>query len=224
MEIPLFYQDGRIAVCLKPVGADSETELPALLSRQLGVDRVFCVHRLDRAVSGVMVYALEQKSAAALSRQMGAGVFQKEYLAVVHGCPEAAEGTLRDLLFHDRRKNKSYVVTRKRAGVKEAVLDYRLLQSREGLSLLAVNLHTGRTHQIRVQFASRQHPLVGDVKYGSTRRDCPIALFSRALAFRHPVTEEELLFCAPLPGGFPWALFDESTIYNDGGKVCDTSK
>ncbi len=208
MDIPILYHGGGFVVCLKPVGVESEAAgMPLLLSRQLRIPEVLCVHRLDKAVGGVMVYALDRDSAAALSRQIGDGRFEKEYLAVIHGEMNEAEAELRDLLFHDRARNKSYAVSRKRAGVKEAVLDYRALQAAGACSLLSVRLRTGRTHQIRVQFASRGHPLVGDAKYGSPRRDCPVALYSHRLAFAHPVTDEVLSFTAPPPGGYPWSLF-----------------
>ena len=208
MDIPILYHGGGFVVCLKPVGVESEAAgMPLLLSRQLRIPEVLCVHRLDKAVGGVMVYALDRDSAAALSRQIGDGRFEKEYLAVIHGEMNEAEAELRDLLFHDRARNKSYAVSRKRAGVKEAVLVYRALQAAGACSLLSVRLRTGRTHQIRVQFASRGHPLVGDAKYGSPRRDCPVALYSHRLAFAHPVTDEVLSFTAPPPGGYPWSLF-----------------
>ena len=208
MDIPILYHGGGFVVCLKPVGVESEAAgMPSLLSRQLHIPEVLCVHRLDKAVGGVMVYALDRASAAALSRQIGDGRFEKEYLAVIHGEMNEPEAELRDLLFHDRTRNKSYTVTRKRAGVKEAVLGYRVLQETGACSLLSVRLRTGRTHQIRVQFASRGHPLVGDEKYGSPRRDCPVALYSHRLAFAHPVTDEALSFTAPSPGGYPWSLF-----------------
>ena len=222
MDIPIFYADGQIAVCQKPVGTDSETPgMPALLSRQLHVPEVFCVHRLDRAVGGLMVYALNRRSAASLSRQIQEASFEKEYLAVIHGSPAEKQAVLRDLLFHDRGKNKSYVVTRPRAGVKEALLHYRVLSECGGCSLLAVRLHTGRTHQIRVQFASRGHPLVGDAKYGSPVRPAEIALFSHALGFRHPQSGAPLVFTAPPPAAFPWSQFDQMDF---GGFLCDTSK
>lgn len=220
MELPILYQDHSLAVCVKPVGADSERDMPALLRQRLDAPEVLCVHRLDRGVGGVMVYALNREAAAALSRQMSGGGFEKAYLAAAHGTVEPASGTLRDLLFHDRAKNKSFVVTRSRAGVKEAVLDYRVRAVKEGLSLLEVTLGTGRTHQIRVQFAARRHPLCGDAKYGSPRRDCGIALFARAVGFRHPDTGEALRFSADPPDAFPWNLFNLA----DGGQSCDTSK
>ena len=222
MDIPILYKDSAVAVCVKPPGLDSERDMPEKLRVQLQVMEVLCVHRLDRDVGGVMVYALSGKAAAALSRGIGSGDFQKQYLAAAHGEVEPEADTLRDLLFHDRTKNKSYVVKRKRAGVKEAELSYRVCAKAEGLSLLSVCLHTGRTHQIRVQFAVRHHPLVGDARYGSPLRERGIALFSRALSFHHPVTGEAMHFEAPIPGGYPWDLFDKNII--DGGPVCDTSK
>ena len=221
MDIPVLYKDASLIVCVKPAGVDSETGMPALLQAQTGAREALCVHRLDRDVGGVMVYALDRRTAAALSRALASGGFEKEYLAVVHGTMEADAAELRDLLFHDRAKNKSFVVRRARAGVKEAVLDYRVLGTSVDCSLLAVRLHTGRSHQIRVQLASRRHPLLGDAKYGSPRRDCGIALFSRLLGFPHPKSGEAMHFAAPAPDGFPWDMFD--TIYY-GGKQCDTSK
>ena len=207
MDIPIIYKDNSIAVCVKPAGPDSESDMPALLKAQLHVPEVFCVHRLDKAVGGVMVYALDRASAASLTRQIGGGSFEKEYLAAAHGKIEPEADTLCDLLFHDRVKNKSFVVKRKRAGVKEAELSYRVCGEAAGLSLLRVRLRTGRTHQIRVQFAARRHPLAGDGKYGSPLRDCGIALFSCALGFSHPATGKALRFTAPPPHCFPWDLF-----------------
>lgn len=219
MEIPVLFRGADFAVCRKPPGIESEgAGMPALLSRQLGVPEVCCVHRLDKAVGGLMVYALNREAAASLSRAMAEGRFEKEYLAVVHGRPDESEAELRDLLFHDRARNKSYVVTRRRAGVREAALRYRVLGEAEGLSLLRVRLLTGRTHQIRVQFASRAHPLVGDARYGSAERGCPIALFSHTLGFPRPGDGAPLRFEAPPPADYPWNLF------LNGGTVCDTSK
>ncbi|MGX8692939.1 MAG: RluA family pseudouridine synthase [Clostridia bacterium] len=210
MQIPVLYQEERLLVCVKPAGLLSERGgLPELLERQCG-GQVWPVHRLDREVGGVMVYARSRGTAAALSALIAARRMEKEYLAVVEGKPEAGSGELRDLLYHDAAKNKSYVVKRKRKGVKQASLSYRLLETAEteqgSLSLLRVRLHTGRSHQIRVQFASRRLPLAGDARYGARHRG-GIALWSASLRFPDPDDGSERLFRAPPPGTWPWDLF-----------------
>lgn len=208
--IPILYQDRQLAVCLKPPGVLSQEgpgdTLPSLLSRQLGGE-IFPVHRLDRGVGGVMVCARTSRSAAALSSSISQGAFQKQYLCVVQGRPERETDQCRDLLLHDRTRNKSFVVTRMRGGVKEARLDYRLLSSSGGLSLLQVRLHTGRTHQIRVQLSSRGLPLLGDGKYGGGSGQ--IALWSAALSFPHLSDSREMAFHA-LPQGGVWDPFGET--------------
>ena len=208
MNILTLYCDKDIAVCIKPVGKDSEKDMPALLCAQLGAKEAFCVHRLDMAVGGVMVYALNKKAAAGLSNQIAGQQMKKEYLAIVQGCPEERRGTLRDLLFRDRAKNKSYVVKRKRAGVKDAELEYDCIESKEDKTLVHILLHTGRSHQIRVQFSSRKMPLVGDVKYGSVFRDCPISLWSHALSFRHPASGEPMHFEHLPEAEYYWKEFE----------------
>ena len=212
MHIPILYEDERLLVCVKPAGLLSERGgLPELLEQQCG-GRVYPVHRLDRDVGGVMVYARSRETAAALSALIAARRMQKEYLAVVEGKPEAESAELRDLLYHDAAKNKSYVVQRERKGVKRAALSYRLLESEETeqgrLSLLRIRLHTGRSHQIRVQFASRKLPLAGDARYGSRLRG-GIALWSHALRFPHPVSGETLSFTVPAPDAPPWTRFSQ---------------
>ena len=182
--------------------------MPELLCAQCGAPRVFCVHRLDKAVGGVMVYAKDGKTAAKLSELVSSRAVTKEYLAVAPGVPDPAEGVLRDYLYHDAAKNKTYVVTRPRRGVKEAELSYATAaRTEDGLSLLRITLRTGRSHQIRAQLASRKLPLLGDGRYGSAVRDCGIALQAHRLAFAHPVTGETLDFTAPLPDTWPWTLF-----------------
>lgn len=204
--IPILFQDQALAVCLKPPGVLSQDgpgeTMPALLRAQLGGD-IFPVHRLDREAGGVMVYARTSAAAGALSAAMTGGKFQKKYLCIVRGRPAEKEGVCQDLLLHDRARNKSFVVGRMRGGVREARLDYRLLAETEGRSLLLVRLHTGRTHQIRVQFASRGMPLCGDRKYGGGGGD--MALWSCALRFPHP-SGESMAFQA-LPEGPVWAAF-----------------
>ena len=203
----IVYEDEQVIVCLKPAGVLSEEGgMPELLRAETGAREIYCVHRLDRETAGLMVYAKTGRAAAALSSAIAAQKLRKEYLAVVSGVP-APLGELRDLLFRDKQKNKSYVVKRMRRGVREAVLQYERLETREGLSLLRVRLETGRSHQIRVQFASRGFPLVGDTRYGSTCRELPLALFSCALAFPHPLTGETLHFRARPPECRPWTDF-----------------
>jgi 23S rRNA pseudouridine1911/1915/1917 synthase len=163
----------------------------SLLQSQLGGE-IYPVHRLDREVGGVMVYARTRDAAAALSQSIQAGVVKKEYLAVVLGVPEQESGILEDLLLHDTRKNKSYVVKRMRGGVRKARLSYQVLETKEGRSLVQVRLFTGRTHQIRVQFASRQLPLQGDGRYGGGSGT--IALWSVRLTFPHPKTKKQCVF------------------------------
>ena len=204
----ILFEDPSLLVCEKPAGVLSEEGgMPELLREATGAKEICCVHRLDRETGGLMVYAKTKQAAAELSAAIAAGKLEKEYLAVVQGRPEPA-GTLRDLLYRDQAKNKSYVVQRMRRGVREAELSYRLLAEREGLSLLRVRLVTGRSHQIRVQFASRGMPLVGDGKYGSAWRDRGLALWSTALSFPHPVTGEALRRELPPPADWPWSLFD----------------
>ena len=204
--IEVLYADDALAVCLKPAGADSERELPALLGKQLG-GTFFCVHRLDRPVGGVTVCARTPSSAAALSRAVSEWAVEKTYLAVCEGVPEPAEGELSDLLFHDAKHNKTFVVTRQRKGVKEAVLRYEVMEAHISRSLLRIRLLTGRSHQIRVQLASRGMPLLGDARYGSKVKGCGLALWSAELAFPHPLTGEKLRFFVAPPRIVPWTDF-----------------
>lgn len=160
----ILHQDKDIVVCIKPVGLDSEKEVPGQLQEQLGGD-ILPLHRLDKNVGGVMIYARTKKAAALFSRLIQDSEMVKEYVAQVHGTPPE-EGILEDLLFKDSRKNKVFVVKKQRAGVKAAKLSFQRCSAGE-VSFVKVRLFTGRSHQIRVQFASRGFPLVGDHKYGS---------------------------------------------------------
>lgn len=179
-EIKKLYLDDDFVVCVKPVGVDSEHEFPEMLKSDIGGD-LFTLHRLDKNVGGVMVYARSKKCAATLSKAIQDGEFIKEYVACVHGSPEES-GVLEDLLFKDSRKNKVFVVKRERKGVKKAKLEYKVISSGEK-SLVRIKLHTGRSHQIRVQFSSRGYPLVGDHKYGSRDERKEPMLFSCAVSF-----------------------------------------
>ena len=173
----ILHADRDLAVCIKPVGLDSEAEVPGALKELLGGE-IFPLHRLDKNVGGVMVYARTKAAAAALSKSIQNGEMVKEYVAKVHGEPPE-NGVLTDLLFKDSRKNKVFVVKKARAGVKEAKLQYRHL----GDGLVHVRLYTGRSHQIRVQFSSRGFPLVGDHKYGSRDEKTEPMLFSCRIRF-----------------------------------------
>lgn len=207
--LEILYCDKDIAVVIKPVGAiseDGEGSVPALIRESLGVNEVYTIHRLDREVSGVMVYALTKRAAAELSRAVADNALEKVYLAVVHGAPAEESGVYTDLLFKDSKKNKSYVVTRERKGVRRAELSYETLCTKDNRSLVRVKLHTGRSHQIRVQFSSRKMPLVGDRKYGSEER-CDIALFSHILSF--PYKGKTVTFSAN-PSGNVWEEYKGS--------------
>ena len=210
----ILWEDKSLLLCVKPVGLlsqPSETEEESLLTL-LRRDReeVQLVHRLDRAVGGVMVFSKNSAMTGKLSQLIQQREFHKEYLAVVRGKPQE-EGVLKDLLFRDTAKNKTYVVDRLRKGVREASLEYRLLQTvgegDEQKSLVRVRLHTGRTHQIRVQFASRGFPLLGDGKYGSRDNHCSIALWSARVAFQHPFRRLPVEGEKLPPAEYPWNLF-----------------
>lgn len=183
----ILFSDPQIVVCVKPVGMDSEQEVPAALRQQLGGE-VFTLHRLDKNVGGVMLYGRTKSAAAKFSKLIQDGLLVKEYVALVHGTPPE-EGDLTDLLWKDSSKNKVFVVKRERKGVKKARLTYRLLQPGEH-SLVRIRLYTGRSHQIRVQFASRGFPLVGDHKYGSRDEAASPMLFSCCLTFPYGGKEQ----------------------------------
>ena len=178
----ILYSDRDIAVCIKPVGLDSEHQVPEALMAALG-GQIFPIHRLDMNVGGVMVYARTKQAAAQLSKAVQEGTMVKEYVAQVHGTPPET-GDWQDLLFKDSTKNKVFVVKKERKGVKKARLEFQRLSEGEN-SLVRIRLHTGRSHQIRVQFASRGFPLVGDRKYGGRDEATAPMLFSCCLTLPH---------------------------------------
>lgn len=212
-DIEIIFEDEDILVINKPVGVlseDSPKGEKGILTYLQNENRkdLHLLHRLDREVGGVMVFAKNKKSASALSTDIANGKFKKSYLAVTDGIPESDEGVYKDLLFKDSKKNRSFVVNRMRKGVREASLEYVVLKKSEKNALVRVLLHTGRTHQIRVQFSSRKTPLTGDGRYGSKVRDCNIALHSYKISFNHPRTKESVTFtCEPCFDRFPWVLF-----------------
>ncbi|MBQ9086706.1 MAG: RluA family pseudouridine synthase [Clostridia bacterium] len=203
----ILYRDSQLLVCEKPSGTlsegDSPKSLPRILGEQLGAEGeptdIFPVHRLDKETTGLMVFARTTSAAGALSRSITQGNFHKEYLALVCGRPTEASGCLTDLLFYDRARGKSFVVDRTRKGVKEAILSYTLMGNDERHSLLRITLHTGRTHQIRAQFASRGMPLAGDRRYGAPPEGMDLMLHAATLSFPHPVTKKNVCFTSVPP-------------------------
>lgn len=210
--VKILFQDEHIIICEKDVGmlsedSDSTESLPNTLKTQTGSE-IYTLHRLDKPVGGVIMYAKSKKSAAAFSQIIAANDLEKTYLAVTDGILKEKNGEMCDLLFKDSRKNKTFVVKRMRKGVKEAVLNYEVLQESDNQSLVKVKLRTGRSHQIRVQFASRKTPLTGDGKYGSRNNKCTIALWSHSLSFTHPFTNESMnVSSLPDMTVYPWNEF-----------------
>ncbi len=211
-DIQILFEDKDILVINKPVGILSENSRngeKGILSYLQNEERkdLHLLHRLDREVGGVMVFAKNKKSASVLSTDIANGKFYKSYLAVTDGIPECDEGVYKDWLFKDSKKNRSFVVNRTRKGVRQASLEYVILKKTEKNALVRVLLHTGRTHQIRVQFSSRKTPLTGDGRYGSKERECSIALHSYKISFNHPRTKEKVEFVSnPDFNIYPWNL------------------
>lgn len=210
--IDILYKDQSIIVCIKQpgelsqAGKPGEKSLLTTLEEQHGAP-IYPVHRLDRETGGLMVYARTKEAAARLSDAIARRELKKEYVCIVRGAPQDNEGEYRDLLLHDKQRNKTFVVNRMRGGVKEAILNYRVLKRREDTTLVRVRLQTGRTHQIRVQFSSRKMPLVGDGKYGGGKGE--LALWSCRLEFSHPVRGERLKF-ERMPAGGVWAGYENN--------------
>lgn len=207
----LVYVDDSIVVCVKParvLSTDERGGVPDLVREALGETKadVRTVHRLDRVVSGLMVLARSAEAASEISRQIRDNEFEKEYLAVVHGRPEKASDRLVDLLVRDKARRMTMVVPETGKDVQPASLTYQVLNSQNDMSRVRIQLETGRTHQIRVQFASRGLPLVGERKYSTLEDDCEIALWSYRLAFTHPVTGEKMEFMLQPPAIYPWTV------------------
>ena len=203
----IIYADADIVVCVKPprgLSTDEPGGLPDLLREALGTRDFRTVHRLDRVVGGLMVVARSAQAASALSRQSREDGFGKEYLAVVHGCPAEGNGRLTDLLWRDKARKMTMVVSETGKDVLPAALRYQVEESNRELTRVHIWLETGRTHQIRVQFASRGMPLVGERKYAEPADECEIALWSYRLTFTHPTTGKALEFVKEPPSVYPW--------------------
>lgn len=217
--IKVLYEDKHIIAAEKPTGVlsapapDGGEYIGQLLGLERSIPEPYIIHRLDRNVSGAMILAKRQEAAGKFSALIAERSFNKEYLAVVHGVPKENCGILKDLLFRDSSSNKTYVTDKLRKGVKEASLEYTVLGSAESedgiLSLVRIRLHTGRTHQIRAQFSSRQTPLFGDGKYGSHTNRGSIALRSARLSFVHPFTKKDIDIISLPSSDYPWSLFEK---------------
>ena len=207
----IIYQDKDIIDRVKPPRVRSTDEpggLPDLIRQELGDPNanVRTVHRLDRTVSGLMVLARRSKSASELSRRIREGEFHKEYVAVIHGTPEEDAAELQDLLLRNKQERKTYIVTEPGKDVQEARLSYQVLNRAQDLTRVHIQLHTGRTHQIRAQFSGRGWPLVGDRKYGIPDEAEEIALWSYRLAFHHPYSGKPMEFILEPPLDYPWSI------------------
>ena len=213
--LKILYEDAHLVICCKPVGVLSEDSesgrcMPQLLREHYLAQGqkhpyIATVHRLDKITGGVMVFARSAAAASILSGQVREHRFRKIYLAVVRGDPGQG-GIWRDMLGRDPVRRVTYIAREPGKDVRPAELSYETLAVREGLSLVRVTLHTGRTHQIRVQFSSRGLPLMGDIRYGS-KADCSPALWSTRLALTHPVTGKPIDVSCPPPDAWPWNLF-----------------
>lgn len=223
-EIRILYEDNHILAVEKPVNVGSqedETGDPDMLTllkdylkekyQKPGNVYLGLVHRLDRPVGGAMVFAKTSKAASRLSEQIRQREFKKTYLAVIHGIPSVSKGSLRHFLYKDTKANRVSVVPKEHKDAKEALLEYEVLESSGGMSLLSICLHTGRPHQIRVQFSAIGHPLFGDQKYGESfnKKGQQIALWSREIVICHPTKQEPVKFECNPPNEFPWNIFSK---------------
>lgn len=216
-KLNIIYEDNHLLVVEKtsniPVQEDSSKDIDMLTllkdyrkinENKPGEAFIGLIHRLDRPVSGIMVFAKTSKAASRLSDQIRQNTFHKTYLAVVEGSLPS-HGKFEDYLIKNEKENKSYVTTKEKG--KYSCLEYQVLSTKDNMSLVEINLITGRSHQIRVQFSSRNHPLIGDSKYGHNPNNIDIALFAKSITFNHPTTKEELTFTLNIPNKYPFNLF-----------------
>jgi len=229
MDIPILYEDNHLLVVEKPINVpvqedkSQDKDLLTMLKKMIKIrdekpGNVFLglVHRLDRPVGGVMVFAKTSKAASRLANAIRIGEFERSYLAVVRGVPKQKSGRLEHFLYKDTRKNMVHAVDKHHKQAKKAILEYEMLDSTDQLSLLSVKLHTGRSHQIRVQLATSGWPLYGDQKYGQhvNKPGQQIALWAQTLSFPHTTTKEIKTFQSIPPNYEPWSLW--SQLLNEG--------
>ena len=203
----ILYHDKDIVICVKPprvLSTDEPGGLPDLVRQVLNETNIRTVHRLDRVVGGLVVLAKRSKAASALSRQIREGIFQKEYVALVHGCPQPQDGTFHDYIHRDPRERKSCLVPESSPQAQEAILHYTTECSAGEYSRVRIRLITGRTHQIRCQFSGHGYPLAGDRKYGIPDEAEDIALWSAKLSFLHPYSGKPMAFTLEPPKTHPW--------------------
>ena len=227
----ILYEDNHLIVVLKPQNIAScpdesgDNNMLDLVKAYIkekyqkpGNVYLGLVHRLDRPTGGVMVFAKTSKAAGRLSENMRTGDFEKKYLAVLVGCPSPESGTLTGYMKKNAINNMVYLCTQGTEGAKFASLDYRILAQSEGLSLADIRLHTGRSHQIRVQMAGISHPVFGDMRYGGENaQKGKLALWAYSLSFTHPVTKERMRFvCEPPKKDAPWSRFDFTSVIRVG--------
>ncbi len=217
-KINIIYEDNHLLVVEKPVGIpvqedkSKDIDMIRLLKdyrikneNKSGDAYIGLVHRLDRPVGGIMVFAKTSKAASRLSEEIRNNTFHKTYLAVIKGTLKNKENTLNDYLIKNEKENKSYVTSKDKG--KASSLKYKVISEKDNLSLVEINLITGRSHQIRVQFSSRNHPLVGDSKYGNNPNNIDIALFAQSITLAHPTTKETLTFTLKVPNRYPFNIF-----------------
>ena len=210
MQPEILYCDDRVIVCVKPAGVLSTDEpggMPELLRQALNTEVIKSVHRLDRVTGGIMVYARTRRAASDLEAQIRGGIFHKTYLAVLHGVPQPESGRFSDWLHRDAGQRKSFIVPPGSPQAQRAELAYRVLAENSGLALVGIDLYTGRTHQIRCQFAGHGYPLAGDRKYGGPDENTQLALWACRLVFEHPRDKKQMEFRAAPPLTESWKFF-----------------
>ncbi len=226
-DLNIAYEDNHLLVVVKPqnipVAADSsgDDDLLSALKRYLkdkyskpGEAYLGLVHRLDRPTGGVMVFAKTSKAAARLSESIRSGDFEKRYLAVTAGVPRDKKGVLKNALYKDEATNTVYAVPLATEGARLALMEYNVMEAKQGLALLDIRLYTGRSHQIRVQLKTIGCPVFGDMKYGADKspEGYDMALWATEIRFPHPTTREKMVFRVyPPKDDIPWKFFDIAT-------------